>query len=173
MARDASAPASLHRKRTATDSPSSSASRHRVLLFPQPPAFGYFRIQPQREMEPPESKFHGCRSLQRPPRHRRPIAAPPPPPHRKKKRRRTCPTLHPKPCRRRQKKYIYGPIISSFPLSKHGTDVPARRTCRRGARRWWGSSWWLVVLLPVEWLGAERPETVGRVIANNIGELND
>ena len=156
MARDASAPASLHRKRTATDSPSSSASRHRVLLFPQPPAFGYFRIQPQREMEPPESKIPqvqiAAETTQAPPTHRRSAIHPP---HRKKPPT-DMPNLHPKPRRRPAAREKYGPIISSFPLSKHGTDVPARRTCRRGARRWWGSSWFRYVLLPVEWLGAER-----------------
>ena len=120
---------------------------------------------------PPNQKFHRCRSLQRPPRHRQPIAAPPSIPPIAKNRRRTCPTSTPNPAAGRlQEKntvrlFHHSPSPSmgrTYLHVGHAGEAPEGGGGRHGG---WSFSF--------RWNGSERPETVGRVIANNIGELKD
>ena len=130
IARDASAPASLHRKRPVTNSPSSRASRHMVLLFPQPPCVcidpAIFASNLNRRWSPPNQNSTGadrCSTTRPPPlntQHTNPSLVPfssatPASPHRKKPPTdmHKSPPQTPPPAA----KEICGPIISSLPPS--------------------------------------------------------
>ena len=165
MARDASAPASLHRKRPATDSPQAAQAGTWCFYFRNHPASASIRLFSHLTSTgdgAPRIKIPRVQIAAVPPGQHtqhpthQPIARPfflrhasQPPSQKTADGHAQISTPNPAAgCKGNMRADYF--IIS--PLSKHGADVPARRTCRRGARRWWGRHGFVLF----RWNGSER-----------------